>query len=71
MSVIYPIKADGSNEENKADSQLKIGIKVPAGQDHIVILRRATENVIFELNFLTHEPELTDAQMVIKAQEQG
>lgn len=63
MSVIYPIKSDdmmNDTEEKKADQPLEIVIKVPPGQDNIVILRRATENVRFALNYLTHAPELTD-----------
>ena len=63
MSVIYPIKSDdlmNDTEEKKADQPLEIVIKVPPGQDNIVILRRATENVRFALNYLTHAPELTN-----------
>ena len=58
LSVIYPIKSD-EIEEKKADQPLEIVSKVPAGQDNIVILRRATENVRYALNYLTHAPELT------------
>lgn len=68
MSVIYPIKSDENEQESQAveeeeakENMIKIKIKVPAGEDNIVILRRAREeNVKYSLKYLTHAPELTD-----------
>ena len=74
MSVIYPIKIDDlQKKETKAESEeISIKINVPAGEDDIVILRRArAENVRYSLKYLTHAPELTDEQIIEKAKTTG
>ena len=55
LEVVWPILAEG--EEN-------VEIDVPAGLDHVIILRRTAPSCQFGLQFLTHPRELEDDEMI-------
>ena len=67
LSILYPLE-DISKNDNSAGT-VDITFNLPAGEDHIVILRRAQDTCQFALQFLTHAPKLTDEQLVLKAKE--
>lgn len=55
LEVVYPaIKPD---EED-------IELEIPAGQDHIIILRRTENSCKYGLQYLTHQRKLSDDEMI-------
>ena len=64
--MIYPIA-----EQREHDGALELDLRIPAGEDHIVIMRRTKDNCSYKLSFLTHVPELSVEQLVEKTKEQG
>ena len=61
--MVWPLLSDdGAGNE--------IEIDVPAGLDHVIILRRTAPNCQFGLQFLTHPRELEDDEMIEIAKRQ-
>ena len=55
LEVVWPMIAEGQED---------IEIDVPAGLDHVIILRRTAPHCQFGLQFLTHPRELEDDEMI-------
>ena len=59
LEVIYPAM---TNEED-------IQLNIPAGEDHIVILRRTETSCKYGLQYMTHQRQLTDEEMMQNARD--
>jgi len=55
LEVVWPYLPEGEDE---------IEIDVPAGSDHVIILRRSSPSCQYGLQYLTHQRELEDDEMV-------
>jgi len=53
------------------DEGIDVEIELPAGQDHIVILRRTQSSCTYGMQYLTHPREFTDEEIQQQTQELG
>ena len=53
--MVWPVLAEGEED---------VEVDIPAGLDHVIILRRTAPSCRFGLSFLTHPRELEDDEMI-------
>ena len=61
LEVVWPVLP--ADEED-------IELDIPAGQDHVIILRRTSPSCEYGLQYLTHPRELNDEEMIEVAKHQ-